>query len=492
MPARSDSPGSGQETIPIQRVEFWLVGAILAFAVFPDIGSSLWRDEAQTWCIVKDSLAEAWSRAMLWSNTPPLYHSILWLFTKVFGLSGTLLRVPSIAFSLGTALALYRLARRWMDGEGAALGVLVFFCIPPVQFTVIDARPYALGLLLLVLAWLSLMRWLEKGRSREGLVFILCAAGVVWTHLTIAIGLLPLLWYWRRVGWKRTIAAGAGVAGLSFPLIVQIVGMAARREEITWSSPPGAVKAVFLLVPAYVAVLLFLGVMMTVFSSKPRAQDFSPYPPRQSLVPLVLLALVPPALLFLLSRAGVVHLFEPRYILCKEVGLALLAAWAMRGLTDARVRRATAFATMILAVPWNLMLAPRHSQEDWRESSEWVKDELHAHPETRLILVSGFVESRPAGHLEDPRYREVMAAPQVVYPIPAEPILLPEFPTQEAKERLEKRVAPAAQRAGRIVVVSCTVGPRYKALFEQSLRGTGLRLTEERSFGQVLGRVYER
>ncbi len=147
---------------------------------------------------------------------------------------------------------------------------------------------------------------------------------------------------------------------------------------------------------------------------------------------------------------------------------------------------------MILAVPWNLWFAPRHSEENWRDSSNWVREELRAHPETRLVLVSGFVESRPAGHLDDPRYREVLAAPQVVYPIPAEPILLPELPTQEAKERLERLVAPAAQRAGRIVVVACPVGPRYKALFEQSLRGTGLRLTKERLFGTVMGHVFER
>ncbi len=334
MPARSDSTNSEPETIPIKRVEFWLVGAILAFAVFPDIGSSLWRDEAQTWCIVKDGLAEAWSRAMLWSKTPPLYHSVVWLFTTVFGLSGTLLRVPSIAFSLGTALALYRLARRWLDGEGAALGVLLFFCIPAVQFTVIDARPYALGLLLLVLAWLSLMRWIEKGRFGEGLVFILCAAGVAWTHYTIAIGLLPLVWYWRRLGLRRAVAAAAGMAGLTWPLIMQIVEMGARRGEFTLSSSPGAIKALFLLVPAYLAPLLLLSAMMTVFSSKPRNQDFSPYEAKQSLVPLVLLASLSPLLLLGLSLAGVVHLFESRYLLCKEVGLALLAAWAMRGLTD--------------------------------------------------------------------------------------------------------------------------------------------------------------
>lgn len=489
---RSASADSGQETSPLGRVEFWLAGALLAFSVFPGFGSSLWLDETFTWWIVRDGLADAWSRAMWWSNTPPLYYCVVWPLAKIFGLGTAVLRAPSIVFSLGTAVALYRLARRWMDVEGATLGVLVFFCLPAVQFTVIDARPYAMGLLLLVLTWLSMMRWMENGGSKEGLAFILCAAGVVWTHYTIAIGLVPLLWYWRRLGSRRAAVAGAALAGLAIPLFGQVVGWTSTRGEHMWSSPPGAVKAVFALVPGYVLVLLLLGAMMTVFSSKPRTQDFKPYAAKQSLVLLVLLAFVPPALFFLLSRAGVVHLFEPRYLLCKEVGLALLAAWALRGLTDAKVRRATAIAAVILIVPWSLTYTPRHGDENWRESSEWVNEELRIHPETRLVLVSGFVETSQAGHLDDPRYQEVLIAPQVVYPVPAEPILLPLWPTQEAKERLEKLVAPAAQRAGRIVVVSRSVGPRYKALFEQSLRGTGLRLTEERLFGAVMGHVFER
>jgi hypothetical protein len=486
------SADSGQETSPLRRVEFWLAGALLAFSVFPGFGSSLWLDETFTWWIVRDGLADAWSRAMWWSNTPPLYYCVVWLLAKTFGLGTAVLRVPSIVFSLGTAVALYRLARRWMDVEGATLGVLVFFCLPAVQFTVIDARPYALGLLLLVLAWLSMMRWLESGGSKEGLAFILCAAGVVWTHYTIAIGLLPLLWYWRRLGWRRAAVAVAAVAGLVIPLVAQVVGWTATRGEHMWSSPPGAVKTVYTLIPVSAFAVLILGAMMTVFNSKPRTQDFKPYAAKQSLVPLVLLAFMPPALFFLLSRAGIVHLFEPRYLLCKEVGLALLAAWALRGLTDSKLRRATAIAAVILIVPWSLMNTTRHGDQDWRESSEWVKEELRIHPETRLVLVSGFMETFQAGHLDDPRYQEVLIAPQLVYPVPAEPILLPLWPTQEAKERLEKLVAPAAQRAGRIVVVSLSDWPPYKPLFEQCLRRTGLRLTEKRLFGEVMGHVFER
>ena len=50
------------------------------------------------------------------------------------------------------------LASRWLDDSDALLAVAFFWCIPIVQFTVCDARPYALGLLALSSAWLSALR----------------------------------------------------------------------------------------------------------------------------------------------------------------------------------------------------------------------------------------------------------------------------------------------------------------------------------------------
>ena len=212
-----------------RRVALWLLAGLLCVTAYQEIGSSLWIDEAGTWWIVKDGLRDAVSRALWWSATSPLYYTVIWVVVQMFGLSEVALRVPSIVFSVGTAAILYRVGRRWLDAEGAALGVLFFFCLPAVQFTVIDARPYGLGLLLLAGAWLAMLRWLEHDRWRDGALLILCAAGVVWAHYTLVLGLLPLAWYGYRLGWQRAAGVVTVVGVLVAPLCVQIVETLGRR-----------------------------------------------------------------------------------------------------------------------------------------------------------------------------------------------------------------------------------------------------------------------
>ena len=480
------------------RLTFWLVAALLGVTAYQELGSSLWHDEAGTWWMVKDGLLEAGSRALWWSATSPLYYTVIWAVVQVFGLSEVAVRIPSIVFSVGTAAILYKLGQRWLDAEGAALGVLFFFCLPAVQFTVTDARPYALGLLLLVGAWLAMMRWLENDRWRDGAAFILCAAGVVWAHYTLASGLLPLAWYGWRLGWRRAGVAATGISVLLAPLGAQIVDTLGRREELIFALPPGPFTFIFTLVPMHVLVLLLLGAIAATSLSRGSGEDFKAHEAKQSLVPLALWAAVPPTLLLVLSRMGVMELFYPRYLLSKEAGMALLAAWLIRGLAGVRVRQATAVAAVVLVVPWNASFTYRHTDAKWRESSEWVNGEVRAHPQTQAAVVSMFVESLQPELLNDPAYREILMAPQTVYPVRGEPILLPggvtfrRLPNEEAVRKLRKEVVPAAERTGRIVVVGEKLGNWYKKRLAESLEGTGLWLTDQRRFGSVSGLLYER
>ena len=474
-----------------RRVAFWLLAALLGVTVYPELSSSLWADEAGTWWIVKDGLRDAGSRALWWSATSPLYYAVIWVVVQVFGLSEVALRMPSVVFSVGTAVILYKLGQRWLDAEGAALSVVFFFCLPTVQFTVIDARPYALGLLLLVGAWLAMMRWLEHDRWWDGAAFILCAAGVAWAHYTLALGLLPLGWYGGRLGWRRAVGVAMGLSILLAPLGAQILETLGRREELVFGSPPGPLTFIFTLVPVHVLALVLLGALVATACSRGLGNDFKAHEAKQSLMPLVLWAAVPPTLLLVLSQMGVMTLFAPRYLLSKEAGIALLAAWVIRGLTWVRVREVTAVAAVVLVVPWNASFAPRHTDAKWRESSEWVNGEVRAHPHTQVVVVSTFVESLQPKLLNDPAYREILMAPQTVYPVGGEPVLLPWVPNEEAVGKLRKQVVPVAERTGRMVVVG-PVGTMYLERLAESLEGTGLWLTDERQFGNaVVGLLYE-
>jgi len=389
----------------VKRMEFWLLTTLLAISVFPAITSSLWLDETGTWCIVRGNLREVWSLAPLWNSTPPFYFLLLWPLAQTFGFSEVLLRLPSAMFSAMTAAVLYQLAKRWLDAEGAALAVLFYFCLPTTQFFVIDARPYALGMLLLVCAWLSMMRWLETGRWTNAFACITCAAASTWTHYTLALGLLPLAFYCRRLGWRRAVAATAGTGLLLLPVVPYLAATLGRKEELAWLSPPGWPALVLAVLPPSSLLMVLTGSVVSVFSRRPRTEDFVPFQTRQSLAPVLLLAAAPPLLFFLLGSFGLLQLFTEKYMVCKDIGIALLAGWALRGLAGARVRRVTIISVAVLAIPLNALIFPRHGDEGWRESSEWVREELRAHPETQLVLVSCFIES-----LQPPVWRTPVGA----------------------------------------------------------------------------------
>jgi hypothetical protein len=350
-------------------IEKTLAVVVITLCIWPAMGTSLWLDEAGTWWIVRDGIREAVSRALFWSASSPFYYAALWFAVQVLGLSEIALRLPSVIFSLATSIVLYRLARRWFDAEGALVTVVLFFCIPAVEFTVVDARPYALGLLLLVSTWLSMMRWLESTQWSRGVVFVGCAASVVWVHYTLVAGLIPLLWYAGRLGWRRSAAAAAAIVVLVLPLVAQILDTMDRREVLSWAAPPTVLRLTLSAGIVFLAPLVVF--WAAALPSHPSRARHVPGQDKETLAPVMTLALLPPMLTFVISSLGIMQLFVPRYIVSKEVGLALVAAWLVMRIPHARLRPVALVTQVVLMLALNWPQLMHHGGEDWRASSAW-------------------------------------------------------------------------------------------------------------------------
>ena len=468
-----------------------LAAFLLAAAVWPKITAGFWTDEAGTWWIVRDGFGDAVARAEWWSATSPFYYSLLWAWSRLFGLGEVSLRLPSLLCGLASAALLHRLARFWFDAEGAWLAVVFFLMSRFVAFAVVDARPYSLGLMLLLAAWVSLLSWLEDGRRRHGVLFVLCAAGAVWAHYMLALGLLPLAWYLRPLGWRRALAALLGGALLLLPRAWQVAEVAGRRGQLSFARPAGALDLAIALFPLELAALAVLGALVATFATvrRPRGapRDFLPCRPRRSLAPVALLAALPPLTLFLLSRFGGAQFFVYRYMIAREIGLALAAAWLVSGLTRRGLRAATAVAAALLA--FALFLSGSSHANDWRSASRWAA----SRPGRPVAVASGFVESDLPGAVADPARRDILFAPQALYPVPGRPILLPMRPAAaDARAILEIDVVPAARQHGGLLVLAGPISVHYRQALERRLGPAGLRLVEERNFEGIRGWRFER
>jgi hypothetical protein len=148
------------------------------------------------------------------------------------------------------------------------------------------------------------------------------------------------------------------------------------------------------------------------------SQDRAPsrVAPEDALWLLSLSVVIPVALLVVASRATGAPVFHPRYMMCVEPAVALLAAWLLRTIQPNGVRRAVAacYLLIMLMTLGNVThLGITHTKEDWRAAMQTVR----ALTRQRPVLMSGiYIESDNLAWVQDARHLSYMRAPLDVYP----------------------------------------------------------------------------
>jgi uncharacterized membrane protein len=117
--------------------------------------SSFWYDEMIS---VQDTLLDFGhiKHEAEWDKNPPFYHYILWIWSKIFGISEWAVRSMSAFFSSLAAILIFVLARKISSIYSAALIVILFTFHPLLFYYSQEARCYSL-LIFLVLVNLNLL-----------------------------------------------------------------------------------------------------------------------------------------------------------------------------------------------------------------------------------------------------------------------------------------------------------------------------------------------
>jgi hypothetical protein len=145
---------------------------------------SLWVDEAGTYWTIKDGLQETVHRALRYQGQSPLYYFLTWLTLAAGERSEWTLRLPSILAAGGAAFLLYRLEVLLFDRQTGLMAVIAFVGLRRVVFAATNARPYALGLLLV-----RRRSWEEAFAARSAEL----ALGVTWS-VTATMVLIMVSW----------------------------------------------------------------------------------------------------------------------------------------------------------------------------------------------------------------------------------------------------------------------------------------------------------
>ena len=354
-----------------------LLAAVLRFATL-DL-QSFWYDEAFTPVHVLHPGLGATLRAVSHTeNTPPLWYTLIWGWSRIWGNGEVALRSLSALAGVATVPVAWAIGQE-LSGRRAALVTAAFVAVNPLfVWYSQEARAYALFTLLAALSVLCFLRVLREPSSRRLAAFAVTGALALLTHYFAVFLLIPMcVWLLvlghreRRYAILLAVAAIGAVGVALIPLIVaqgghgtQWIGrwaLASRLEAIpqyylTGYSGGPLGHGVELLV----ALLLLAGIGYGLWSVlEPREE-------RAALIALLLSAcgvLIPVALV----AVGADYL-APRNLVAAMIPLTALVAVVTVANRTGRVGMSIAALTALalFAISIDVNLSPRLQRGDWR------------------------------------------------------------------------------------------------------------------------------
>ena len=410
--------------------------------IVPLVRSRFWLDEAVTWWTTNQGLRELVTRCTFWPGSI-LYNSFILLLRSAGVHCEWLLRLPSLAAVMLSAAVCFDLARRWFSRR-VAIAALVFFCAQPwVAFAAADARPYGLGLLMVMTATWLMLRWLELRRATVACAYGAAAALVLHFHMLFGTVLvfhgifLALVLPRNRQVVRQAAMAVSILAVLALPLLPQYVYAFTGRAAHTFANP----RSLWDLCRQFLPTLPMLAAAL-IAAMLPRSRPAR----REAIVPKsILLALlwagVPMCLLYVAAKLSGSDLFVGRYLLPYVPGIALCFGLVLEYWSP-RVR--TGLVLLIFLMPvgigcWRGQFASHTSRGNWAAAIEYI-DRENRHAPLPAMMRSPFPESDFFEWRKAKMNDSALYAPLVFYQSSSQWYPLPATFTPEAARAIDNLV----------------------------------------------------
>ena len=458
--------------------------AILRLWVMP-LPSSFWTDETLTVFVVRYGASQA-------ETAVSIYYALARAAAGLGGSSEIVYRLPS-TLAMGVALFLIaRLSARLIHPQAGWFAAFACLTMHGFNFQAADARPYALGTVIMAAGLWFLVRWLDRARWRDAASFLVFAALLLPVH--------PLYWPFylvfagyaaarlvtkdTSVTWLRAggVFALLAVALVPMPIAALALAHDARAHVIVPLPGPWA------LFHSMVPVLLggcWAGAWLSsrLFRWSPDAPALA----HSSMALIALWWLCPPVCLFALSWLTGISVFVERYYSLALPGAALAGAALAARHIPSRMWKPLALALGLGVILWRgdwRELWPAHSGMDWRGAALAINQ--LAGPNTPVICPSPFIEGQrsawPPGNLPSFLYSHL-----VVYPVRGRVVLLP-FWTSPDGERFAATLAQSAlPDSGRFFVYGHRINAYlWENWFEERPEVAGWSSRRLGAFGEVV------
>lgn len=417
--------------------------------IVPLVRSRLWLDETLTWWDTNQGIRELITRCTIWPASIA-YNSFILLLRALGVHSEWLLRLPSLFAVMLSSAVFFDLARRWFSKRVAIAG-LALFCVQPwVSFAAADARPYGLGLLMVVSATWLMLRWLATQRVSDACAYGVAAALVLHFHMLFATTLifhgifLVLVLPRNRRAVHQAVIAASILAALALPLMPQYVAAFGSRAADTFPNP----RSLWDLCQQFLPTIPLLASAL-VAGLFPRWRPAQREAIDQKFILLALLwAGVPICMLYLAAKLSGSDLFVGRFLLPYVPGIALCFGVVLEYLSP---RLRTGLVLLIFLMPvavqcWQGEFGSHTIRGNWAAAIEFI-DRENRNASLPAMMRSPFPQSDSFNWREAKMNDSCIYAPLTFYRSSSEWYPLPVTFTPEAAQAIDKvlEMQPARQ-----------------------------------------------
>jgi Dolichyl-phosphate-mannose-protein mannosyltransferase len=354
---------------------------------------SLWLDEFGTLWTIEGSFSQLIERVNAFQGQSLSYYSVAWLFVHVLGESEFTLRLLSLLLGVATACGIYVLGGLLYGKNAGLISASLIWLSSPMIRSSVDARPYALALLLATIMFYGFARTARSGDRLGRGLFVAGGVGLFTTHYVLILGAIGIaLGYllFPRLRSHYTVRQFAVDVGTQVLLVSwcfpQIFQLWSRREGLSWVG-----STHYLIFFEVIGPFIVIALAPHLFGKRLVGSDF-----QHAMAWVLGLAIgVQVALLELLAYFGT-NLLHARYMIVIIIPAAVLASRC--ALLLPRYVAPMILFYWLIFVGTSLVDFGLHGSfsrvgyQDWRNAVICLDNFLRVEPSALVLYRAGFVE----------------------------------------------------------------------------------------------------